>query len=139
VAVDDQPLSRWNCDGVLCATPTGSTAYAWSAGGPVVWPDVEALVVVPNNAHALFHRALVVSPGSVIGVQLLDVSPPAGLWCDGRRELPLEPGSRVIVRRGGEPVRLARFHLGSFTERLVAKFQLPVAGWRRSDYPEATR
>lgn len=138
VAIDDQPLSRWSCDGVLCATPTGSTAYAWSAGGPVVWPDVEALVVVPSNAHALFNRALVVSPDSVIGVRLLEVSPPAGLWCDGRRELALAPGSRVVVRRGAEPVRLARFHPGSFTERLVAKFQLPVAGWRRSGGPEAS-
>lgn len=131
VAIDDRPLSRWSCDGLLCATPTGSTAYAWSAGGPVVWPDVEALVVVPNNAHALFHRALVISPGSRVGAQLLASSPPANLWLDGRRKLEVGSGSHVEVRRSDEPVRLARLHPSPFTDRLVAKFQLPVEGWRR--------
>lgn len=130
VAIDRRPLSRWGCDGVLCATPTGSTAYAWSAGGPVVWPDVEALVMVPSNAHALFARPMVISPQSAVGVEVLPRSPAAEVWCDGRRLLPAGPGSYVEVRRSLEPVRLARFHAGSFTDRLVAKFQLPVEGWR---------
>lgn len=130
VAIDQRPLSRWGCDGVLCATPTGSTAYAWSAGGPVVWPDVEALVVVPSNAHAIFARPMVVSPDSAIGVEVLQRSPAAEVWCDGRRVLAARPGSYVDVRRSAEPVRLARLHPGSFTDRLVAKFQLPVEGWR---------
>lgn len=130
IVIDERPLSRWGCDGVLCATPTGSTAYAWSAGGPVVWPDVEALVVVPSNAHALFSRPMVISPESRVGVEMLQASPPAEVWCDGRRVLPAPPGSYVEVRRSREPVRLARFHAGSFTDRLVEKFQLPVAGWR---------
>lgn len=130
VAIDQRPLSRWGCDGVLCATPTGSTAYAWSAGGPVVWPDVEALVVVPSNAHALFARPMVISPESSVGVEVLPRSPAAEVWCDGRRVLDAGPGSYVEVRRSAEPVRLARFHAGSFTDRLVAKFQLPVEGWR---------
>lgn len=130
VAIDQRPLSRWGCDGVLCATPTGSTAYAWSAGGPVVWPDVEALVVVPSNAHALFARPLVISPESAVGVEVLPRSPAAEVWCDGRRMLAAGPGSYVEIRRSAEPVRLARIHPGSFTDRLVAKFQLPVKGWR---------
>ena len=62
IEVDGRPLSRWGCDGVVFATPTGSTAYAFSAGGPVVWPDVEALLLVPISAHALFAGPLVVSP-----------------------------------------------------------------------------
>lgn len=130
VAIDQRPLSRWGCDGVLCATPTGSTAYAWSAGGPVVWPDVEALVLVPSNAHALFSRAMVISPSSSIDVELLPGSPPAEVWCDGRRLMGASEGSYIGVRRSAEPVGLARFHAGSFADRLVAKFQLPVAGWR---------
>jgi len=62
VQVDHRPLSRWGCDGVICATPTGSTAYAFSAGGPVVWPEVEALVLLPLAAHALFSDPMVISP-----------------------------------------------------------------------------
>ena len=60
IEVDGRPLSSWGCDGVVVATPTGSTAYAFSAGGPVVWPDVEALLLVPISAHALFARPIVV-------------------------------------------------------------------------------
>jgi NAD+ kinase len=154
IEVDGRPLSRWGCDGVVCATPTGSTAYAFSAGGPVVWPEVEALLMVPLAAHALFARPLVVSPRSVLAVELVrePVDPAskdldaefdgresrrAVLWCDGRRRFDLSPGARIEVRRGELPVLLARVHDqggqpggGEFTDRLVAKFDLPVSGWR---------
>jgi NAD+ kinase len=141
VEVDGRPLSRWGCDGVVCATPTGSTAYAFSAGGPVVWPEVEALLMVPLAAHALFARPIVVSPRSVIAVELVDGRGESGgheadhavIWCDGRRKLRLPPGARIEVRRGALPVLLARVHgdpTGEFTGRLVAKFGLPVKGWR---------
>ncbi|MEV4288406.1 NAD kinase [Nonomuraea bangladeshensis] len=133
--IDGRPLSRWGCDGVICATPTGSTAYAFSAGGPVVWPEVEALLMVPISAHALFARPLVVSPRSTLAVEILPETPGGVLWCDGRRRFELPSGTRVEVRRGAEPVRLARLHgvedTGApFTDRLVAKFELPVQGWR---------
>jgi NAD+ kinase len=128
--IDGRPLSRWGCDGVVCATPTGSTAYAFSAGGPVVWPEVEALLVVPISAHALFARPLVVSPHSVVAMEVLPATSGGVLWCDGRRRIELPPGARVEVRRGERPVRLARLHLTPFTDRLVTKFGLPVAGWR---------
>ena len=179
IEIDGRPLSRWGCDGVVCATPTGSTAYAYSAGGPVVWPGVEALLVVPISAHALFAPPMVVSRESVLAVELLYEGPRAGaelatagalapgtpgaetltaetgggvMWCDGRRRIDLPPGARVEVRRGSLPVLLARVHGftaepgsagggdgaddggstegGQFTDRLVAKFGLPVAGWR---------
>ena len=131
VEIDGRPLSRWGCDGVVCATPTGSTAYAFSAGGPVVWPEVEALLLVPISAHALFARPLVASPRSVLAVEMLAEAPGRGvMWCDGRRTSELAPGSRIEVRRGARPVRLARLHHAPFTDRLVAKFQLPVQGWR---------
>ncbi|WP_019543987.1 NAD kinase [Streptomyces sulphureus] len=128
--VDDRPVSAFGGDGVVCATPTGSTAYAFSAGGPVVWPEVEALLMVPISAHALFAKPLVTSPESVLAVEVQPQTPHGVLWCDGRRSVELPPGARVEVRRGAVPVRLARLHHASFTDRLVAKFALPVAGWR---------
>ncbi|MDK1475633.1 NAD kinase [Streptomyces sp. 549] len=128
--VDGRPVSAFGGDGVVCATPTGSTAYAFSAGGPVVWPEVEALLMVPISAHALFAKPLVASPSSVLAVEVQPQTPHGVLWCDGRRSVELPPGARVEVRRGAVPVRLARLHHASFTDRLVAKFALPVTGWR---------
>ncbi len=128
--VDGRPLSRWGCDGVVCATPTGSTAYAFSAGGPVVWPEVEALLMIPISAHALFSRPIVVSPSSRLAVEVQSDTPEGVLWVDGRRTWPLPAGARVEVCRGGIPVQLARLHQAPFTDRLVRKFELPVRGWR---------
>jgi NAD+ kinase len=131
VEVDGRPLSRWGCDGVVCATPTGSTAYNFGAGGPIVWPAVEALLMVPLSAHALFARPMVVAPSSVLAVEVLANTEGSGvLWCDGRRTVDLPPGARIEVRRGERPVRLVRLHQAPFTDRLVAKFDLPVEGWR---------
>lgn len=131
VGVDGRPLSSFGCDGVLLATPTGSTAYTFSAGGPVVWPGVEAILMVPLAAHALFNRPLVVSPESVLTVEILPVSGGLGLlWCDGRRRTELPVGSVVEVRRSHLPLRLARIDEAVFTDRLVGKFHLPVEGWR---------
>lgn len=134
VEIDGRPLSRFGCDGVVCATPTGSTAYNFSAGGPVVWPGVEALLMVPISAHALFARPLVVAPTSVLAVEVLAESDGAGvLWCDGRRPVELPQGARIEVRRGERSVRLVRLHQAPFTDRLVAKFDLPVDGWRGTE------
>lgn len=131
IDVDGRPLSTMGCDGVVLATPTGSTAYAFSAGGPVVWPQVEALLLVTNAAHALFARPLVVAPTSTLAVEVLADGQGGGvMWCDGRRRFDLPRGSRVEATRGELPVRLARLANGPFTDRLVAKFRLPVSGWR---------
>ncbi|MFE9751470.1 NAD kinase [Saccharothrix saharensis] len=130
VEVDGRPVSAFGCDGVLVATPTGSTAYAFSAGGPVVWPDVQALLVVPSNAHALFARPLVVSPASVVALEVDPEGHPAVLCADGRRTVNLPPGARVEVVGGSTPLRLVRLRPGPFTDRLVEKFELPVQGWR---------
>ncbi|MCX5389861.1 MULTISPECIES: NAD kinase [Streptomyces] len=130
LAIDGRPVTGFGCDGVICATPTGSTAYAFSAGGPVVWPEVEALLMVPIGAHALFAKPLITTPESVLAVEVEPHTPHGVLWCDGRRTVELPAGARVEVRRGAVPVRLARLHHASFTDRLVAKFALPVSGWR---------
>ncbi|WP_298253021.1 NAD kinase [uncultured Arthrobacter sp.] len=137
--VDGRPVSSFGCDGVVLATPTGSTAYAFSAGGPVVWPGVEALLMVPISAHALFAKPLVVAPSSVLAVELLSRTHAAGvLWCDGRRSIDLPPGARIEVRRSEHPVRLARTRQTPFSERLVRKFELPIQGWRGPVKPQGT-
>ncbi|WP_020672047.1 NAD kinase [Amycolatopsis nigrescens] len=130
IEVDGRPVSSFGCDGVLCATPTGSTAYAFSAGGPIIWPDVEALLVVPSNAHAMFSRPLVVSRNSVITVGIDPDGSSAVLTCDGLRHIELPKGARVQVVCGRVPVRLVRLWNGPFTDRLVHKFSLPVKSWR---------
>ncbi|MCU1482503.1 MAG: ppnK [Subtercola sp.] len=131
IEVDGRPLSTFGCDGVVMATPTGSTAYSFSAGGPIVWPSLDALLFVPLSPHALFSRALVIGPESVLAVELLERTPGEGvLWCDGRRGFDLPQGARAEARKSAVPVRLARLTHGPFSDRLVRKFSLPVAGWR---------
>lgn len=131
IEVEGSPLSSFGCDGIVISTPTGSTAYAFSAGGPVVWPEVEAILMVPLSAHALFSRPMVIKSSATIAVEVLQRSAGHGiLWCDGRRSWELPPGARVEVSRSSTSVKLARLRDSSFTERLVRKFSLPVAGWR---------
>lgn len=128
VSVDQRPLSLWNCDGVLCATPTGSTAYAFSAGGPVVWPDVDALVLLPLAAHALFAKPMVLSPRSEISISVRSEN--ATLSADGFRHKSLLKEDLITITRDQHTFTLARMNNAPFTNRLVAKFQLPVSGWR---------
>lgn len=129
--VDDRPISSFACDGVVMATPTGSTAYAFSAGGPVIWPGVQAMLMVPIAAHALFNHPLVAGPDSELIVRILPENiGPGVLWCDGRRRTTLPAGSIVRVSRSSESVRLARLDETMFSDRLVRKFRLPVSGWR---------
>lgn len=131
IEVDGEPLSSFGCDGVLLSTPTGSTAYNFSVGGPIVWPQVEALLIVPISAHALFAKPLVVGPDSRLAVE---VHPRGGsdaiMWCDGRRGVTLPDGARITATRSAQPVLLARLHHAPFTQRLVNKFRLPITGWR---------
>ncbi len=126
--IDHRPLSRWGCDAVICATPTGSTAYAFSAGGPVVWPEVNALVLLPLAAHALFSRPMVVSPTSEIVIDLESES--ADLNADGLRLIKLRLNDRIILTSEKQVIHLAHIKSTNFSDRLVAKFKLPVEGWR---------
>ena len=128
VQIDHRPLSRWWCDAVICATPTGSTAYAYSAGGPVVWPEVDALVLLPLAAHALFSKPMVVSPNSEIAIDLESDS--ADLNADGIRRTKLQKNDRIVLTSDKEDVLLAHIKPATFTDRIVAKFKLPVEGWR---------
>jgi NAD+ kinase len=128
--IDGRPVSSFGCDGVLVSSPTGSTAYAFSAGGPVVWPDLEAILVVPNNAHALFARPMVTSPTALIAIEIEDDSHDALVYCDGRREMRVPAGGRLEVTKCTTPLKWVRLDSAPFTDRLVRKFRLPVTGWR---------
>lgn len=131
IEVDGQPLSSFGCDGVIFSTPTGSTAYSFSAGGPIVWPEVEAMLLVPISAHALFARPIVVSTASALAVEIVPRMNVHGvMWCDGRRQVDLPPGARIEATTSAEPVTLARLHDAPFSRRLVEKFRLPTEGWR---------
>lgn len=130
VEIEGRPVSTFGCDGILVSTPTGSTAYAFSAGGPVLWPDLEAILVVPNNAHALFGRPMVTSPDATIAIEIEASGNDALVFCDGRREMLLPAGGRLEVKRCDTAVKWARLDSAPFTDRLVRKFRLPVTGWR---------
>lgn len=131
IRVDDVEMSSFGCDGVIVSTPTGSTAYAFSAGGPIMWPNVEALQLVPLAAHALFARPLIIGAGSTFTIDILEESSSGGwICCDGRRQRALPQGSRIQVRQSKEELLLARLSGAPFTKRLVTKFDLPVVGWR---------
>jgi NAD+ kinase len=128
VQIDNRPLSRWGCDGLICSTPTGSTAYAFSAGGPVLWPEIDALVLLPISAHALFARPMVVSPTSEIVVEI--ESSDALLSGDSLRKFALKAGDQVHITKDPSVIKLSHIKPTLFTDRLVAKFKLPVEGWR---------
>ena len=126
--IDSEPLSRLGADGIIVSTAAGSTAYAFSAGGPIIWPQVEAMCVVPVSAHALFARPLVVAPTSTVCIS--NPHHEAQLWADGHRHVRLQPGAKVTITRHQQAVNVVRLDSATFTSRLVRKFQLPVQGWR---------
>jgi NAD+ kinase len=128
VQIDDRPLSRWGCDGIICATPTGSTAYAFSAGGPVLWPEVQAMVLLPIAAHALFAKPMVIAPSSAIGIAI--ESSDASLSADALRKIDLKKNDEISITKNKTQVTLAHLKSTIFTDRLVAKFKLPIEGWR---------
>ncbi|WEV68488.1 NAD kinase [Bifidobacterium sp. ESL0775] len=132
VGVDGVEASSFSCDGVIVSTPTGSTAYAFSAGGPIIWPDVQALQLIPLAAHALFTRPMVIGEHSSFSVDVLPDSLTAGwICCDGRRKMKLEYGSRTTVRLSSHSLRLASLSGVPFTNRLVTKFNLPSVSLRQ--------
>lgn len=137
--VDGRPVSSFGCDAVITSTATGSTAHAFSAGGPVVWPDVAAKVVVPVAAHALFARPLVVGPNSDVLIDVAQESTVSAiLITDGRRQTDLPVGSRVVLKTSATPIVFARLRISTFTDRLVEKFRLPVQGWREASLHSQT-
>lgn len=138
IKVDGVEMSSFGADGVIVATPTGSTAYAFSAGGPIIWPTVASLQLVPLAAHALFARSLVIGSESNFRIDVLPSSDAEGwISCDGRRSLQLPRGASVVVAQSQDTLKLARLSGVPFTQRLVTKFDLPVVGWREQRHHQA--
>ncbi|APX31571.1 NAD kinase [Brachybacterium sp. P6-10-X1] len=131
IEIDGRPVSSFGCDGVVLSTSTGSTAYAFSAGGPVIWPEVDAMLLIPLAAHALFARPLLLGRSSEAAIEMtLDNREDGILTLDGRRTAEITAGMRVEARLSEQSVRLVRLSTTPFADRLVEKFQLPVVGWR---------
>lgn len=134
VSVDGVAMSSFGCDGVIVSTPTGSTAYAFSAGGPIVWPDVQALLMVPLAAHALFARPLIIGSHSTFSFEISEDSTSDGwICCDGRRKRKLPKGTRIDIRQSSSWLKLVSLSGAPFTSRLVTKFDLPVVSWREQN------
>jgi NAD+ kinase len=111
-------------DALILATSTGSTAYALSAGGPIISPRLDATLVVPVAPHSLFDRTVVAGPDEEVRVLLLGDQAPALVSCDGRQPVVLEPGGTLTARGGGRPVRLARVGQLDFYTLVRRKFGL---------------
>lgn len=124
VFVDDTMLQRVAADALVVATPTGSTAYALSAGGPIVSPRLAATLVVPVAPHSLFDRTVVAAPDEVVRVELSAGQPPGLVSCDGREPVELQPGGRIRASGGGRPVRIARAGMPDFYRLVRDKFGL---------------
>jgi NAD+ kinase len=127
VTVDGEPFTTYSADGLIVATPTGSTAYAWSAGGPIVSPDLQVLVLTPVAPHMLFDRSLVLPPTACIRLEVVD-DRPADLSVDGRSLGLLGGGGAIVCTAATRPARLVSFGERSFLGILKAKFGLPTSG-----------
>jgi NAD+ kinase len=125
VRIGGEHLSTFNADGVIVATPTGSTAYALSAGGPIVDPRAPCLLVVPVSPHMIFSRPLVLHPDQVVEIIVDEEGLSAALSLDGALGCDLDPGARLVVRRHPRPLKLVKLSGPAFIERLRAKLNLP--------------
>lgn len=125
VRVGGESLGDFNADGIIVATPTGSTAYALSAGGPIVSPRAECLVVVPVSPHMVFARPFVLAPDEVVEITVKESAQPASLSLDGHMGCDLATGSTALVRRHERPLKLIRLGGPRFIERLRTKMNLP--------------
>ena len=127
VSFNGEAFLDYSTDGLIIATPTGSTAYAFSARGPIVSPLMQAIVVVPVSPHMLFDRSLVLAGSEKVRIEVLD-GRDATLFVDGRNAGSFEEGSSIICERNSSPARLVAFGERDFHAILKAKFSLSGAG-----------
>lgn len=124
VCVNETMLANVPADAIICATPTGSTAYAFSAGGPILSPLVDAILLTPVAPHSLFNRTIVIDPAELLVVRPVGGEGPCVVSCDGRESIPIPSGGSVRVSRGDIPVRMARLASFDFYQRVRDKFGL---------------
>jgi NAD+ kinase len=122
--VEDGLFARYLADGLVIATPTGSTAYNFSASGPIVSPRVQALMVTPVAPHSAFNRTLVVHSTEQLRVELLEQSAPVALEIDGRHRAELQPRDGLVVRASARSSRVIRLHGPNFYQRARTKLRL---------------
>lgn len=131
VTIDGEPLTNMRADGLIVCTPSGSTAHNLSAGGPIVQPEVEAIVLCPLNAHSLTHKPIVVGRGAVIEITAAAVNEGTTAIIDGQESLPVRPGDRVSIHRFETDVQIVRNPSYGRWHKLVTKLY-----WGRA--PELT-
>jgi NAD+ kinase len=119
--VDGQLLVRYASDGVIAATPAGSTAYSFAAGGPLVSPQTRAMIVTPDAPHGLFNRAVVLGAEENLGIEVLASSAPVALEVDGRLTAEVQPGWSMAVTPNPSPALVVRLGPGGFAERARRK------------------
>ena len=126
VAINGRRFAEYRTDGMIVATPIGSTAYSLSAGGPVVDPEVEALVLTPIAPHSLLSRSIVVSPNAEISVTV-EIGRPARVNVDGREIATIEPGASVVVSRGSQAAKFMTLDTHPFPQAVRHQFGLAHA------------
>jgi NAD+ kinase len=119
--IDGELLARYASDGVIAATPQGSSAYAFAAGGPLVSPRARGMIVMPDAPHGLFNRAIVLADGERLGIEILSRSAPVSIERDGQLLGHAEPGARIDVIAHPDGARVVRVQPGGFAERARRK------------------
>ncbi len=125
VALGGEAFTTFAADGLIVSTPTGSTAYSFSAHGPVVSPRLDCLILTPVSPHMLFDRAMVVAASEEIVITVLPDPDTVSLSADGRKEVELPVGARVTVRAGAKTLKLAKVEGAPFWRLVREKVRLP--------------
>ena len=121
LSIDGELLARYASDGVIAATPQGSTAYAFAAGGPLVSPRAHGMIVMPDAPAGLFNRAVVLADGESLGIEILPTSAPVSIERDGQLLGHAEPGARLEIHPRPDAAWVVRVHPGGFAERARRK------------------
>jgi NAD+ kinase len=119
--IDGELLVRYASDGVIAATPQGSTAYAFAAGGPLVSPRAQGMIVMPDAPHGLFNRAVVLADGERLGIEILPTSAPVSIERDGQLLGHADPGALLEILAHPNAAQVVRVHPGGFAERARRK------------------
>ena len=123
VSVNGKFFTNYVADGIILATPTGSTAYSMSARGPIVAPSHEAIILTPVSPHMIFDRPLILPPVAQVSIEVLE-GRPAESATDGKKQPTLNPGDRLVCRKSPHPARLVTFAERDFLAVLKDKFDL---------------
>lgn len=123
VDIDEHPVTTIVSDGLIIATPTGSTAHNMSCGGPILQPDVEAIILTPLCPHSMTHRPVVVSPEAVVAITVRMTSEGASMVLDGQYVCPIPGGSKIEIRRSASTFQLVRNPQRDNWDTLVQKLK----------------